>query len=149
MANSPFLRMLFGFAAAAISVVVFHQGMIAVLNTVHLPGLEMERMPWMMDPVGRFGVPRLLDLCFWGGMYGVLFGLVAPWLWRPFVISGVLFGVLAVLIGFFVVAPLKGLTVGGGYEVTTWARAMVINISWGIGLGIIFPLLSPTPELRK
>ena len=30
------------------------------------------------DPVPPLGVPLIADLCFWGGVYGAVFGLLLP-----------------------------------------------------------------------
>jgi hypothetical protein len=35
----------------------------------------------------------------------------------PYWLGGLVFGIIAVFIGFFVVAPLKGTPIGGGYMV--------------------------------
>src|SRR5260370_32372144 len=61
------LRAFLGFFAAAISVLTFHQGMIGALHELALPGLEIARAPYNMAPVPPFGVPSVLNLCFWCG----------------------------------------------------------------------------------
>ncbi len=66
-------RAVFGFVAAVISVLIFHQGMWELL---HLIGLMP---PWYPTRgVPPFGVPLIIDLCFWGGVWGAVFGLVLP-----------------------------------------------------------------------
>jgi hypothetical protein len=47
------------------------------------------------------------------------------------------------MVGFFVVAPLKGSPVGGGWQVNNWMRSLLINGFWGIGVGLILPLILP------
>ena len=115
-------RAIFGFVAAAISVLTFHQAMWAFLHFLNLPGMGMPP-PYPTAPVPPWGVPRILDLAFWGGLYGILFGLALP--------------------RFFVVAPLKGSPVGGGWQVNNWMRSLLINGFWGIGVGLILPLILP------
>ena len=68
MNTSPPLRALLGFIAAAISVVLFHQGMVAVLHTLNLPGIPVGA-PFPMQPTKPFGVPQTASLMFWGGLY--------------------------------------------------------------------------------
>ena len=67
-------RAALGFAAAVLSVLTFHQGMWAVL---HAAGV-MPLAPYPTNPVPPFGVPLIASLCFWGGLYGLAFGLTLP-----------------------------------------------------------------------
>ena len=88
-------------------------------------------------------MPRIVDLAFWGGLYGILFGLALPWLPRPYWLAGLVLGVIAALVGLFVVAALKGTPIGGGWQVANWIRSLLINGFWGIGVGLILPLILP------
>jgi hypothetical protein len=133
-------RALIGFLAAAISVLTFHQWMWWVLHVLNLPGLGMPP-PYPTGPVPPWGVPRIIDLAFWGGLYGVAFGLALPYLRPPHWLNGLALGIIAVLVGFFVVAPLKGGAIGGDWQATNWARSVLINGCWGIGVGILAPLM--------
>ncbi len=58
-----------GFIAGFASVLVFHQGMLALL---HAAGVTPS-MPFMMQPTQPFGMPQVWSLAFWGGVWGVLF----------------------------------------------------------------------------
>ncbi|HET6194954.1 MAG TPA: hypothetical protein VFE12_04330 [Acetobacteraceae bacterium] len=135
-------RAVLGFVAAAISVLTFHQAMWALLHVLNLPGLGMPP-PYPTGPVPPWGVPRIIDLAFWGGLYGVVFGLALPRLPRPYWLDGLVLGVIAALVGLFVVAALKGAPIGGGWQVTSWVRSLLINGFWGIGVGLILPLILP------
>jgi hypothetical protein len=139
----PYRRAVLGFAAAALSVLVFHQGMVALL---HL--LDMAGAPYSVAPVPPWGVPRIVNLCFWGGLYGIAFGLLLPWLARRLWLDGLVLGIIAALVGMFIVAPLKGNPVGGGWNAVNWARSLLINGSWGIGVGLILPWLLPATDKR-
>jgi len=141
MNSSPAMRGLFGFIAAAISVLTFHQGMIGLLHVLNLPGLGTG-MPYPTDAVPPLGVPRILDLCFWGGLYGLVFGLLSPRFTWPMWLCGLITGIIATLVGSFVVAALKGQPVGSGWLLTNWIRGLLINGSFGVGIGLIFPLLA-------
>jgi hypothetical protein len=142
MSHSLPARAMLGFVAAALSVLTFHQGMLYLLHVLAIPGLQIPGLPYRFTPVPPWGVPVIVDLCFWGGLYGVLFGILAPVLPRPFWLVGLGFGVLAALVGMFVVSAIKGLPIGGGWVWTNWARSLLINGSWGIGLGLIYPRLN-------
>ena len=97
---TPLIRASFGFLAAVISVLTFHQGMWAFL---HLFGLMPP--PYPMRGVPPFGVPLIIDLCFWGGVWGAAFGLVLPRLSGkyPLWVSGLGLGIAAALVGLFIV----------------------------------------------
>ena len=42
---------------------------------------------------------RVLNLCFWGGLYGIVFGLVMPRLDAPYWLCGLALGIIAALVG--------------------------------------------------
>ncbi len=133
---SPLYSVLLGFAAAAISVLTFHQGMWALL---HFAGLMP--LPYSITPTAPLGIPAIASGCFWGGLYGALFGLVAPRLTAPLWLCGLVLGLIATMVGWVVVAPLKGQPVFGAFVPTNILRAVLINGTWGLGVGLILPLL--------
>ena len=61
-------RLAFAFLAGFISVLVFHQAMLAVL---HLLGVT-PAVPWTTSPVPPLGVPQVISAAFWGGVWGLL-----------------------------------------------------------------------------
>jgi hypothetical protein len=139
------MRALLGFVAAVLSVLTFHQGMWALL---HAAGI-MPPAPYPMAPVPPFGVPQIVSLCFWGGLYGLVFGLALPSLPRaPMWLLGLGLGLLAALVGWFVVAPLKGQPLATGFVPLRMLISILINGCWGIGVGIILPLLMPKAVAR-
>jgi hypothetical protein len=132
------MRAMLGFAAAALSVLTFHQLTWALLHAVGLWPLA----PYPTDPVPPFGVPRIINAAFWGGLYGIPLGLAVPWLRRtPLWLAGLLVGVLAVLVLWLVVQPLKGQPVGGGAGAGMMLASALIHAAWGLGLGLLLPLL--------
>jgi len=133
------MRALLGFLAAVIAVLTFHQGMWALL---HAAGL-MPPAPFPTRPVPPFGVPQIVSLCFWGGVYGLLFGLALPRLPRrvPMWLLGLGLGLLAAVVGWFVVAPLRGQPMAGGFVPLRMLVSVLINGAWGIGTGLILALL--------
>jgi hypothetical protein len=132
----PPMRAVLGFVAAAISVLVFHQGAWALL---HLAGLMPP--PYPMGPVPPWRVPQTIDFCFWGGLYGAVYGLVLPKLQMPGWVSGLLLGVIATLVLWFIVAPIKGRPIAFGWVPQTMLVVLAIHAAWGIGVGLILPLL--------
>ena len=142
MAMSAPMRAGLGFLAAALAVLTFHQGMWAALHALNLPGMGMPA-PYPTDPIAPLGVPRVVNLCFWGGLYGVVFGLLSPRFTLPLWLCGLITGCIAASVGLLLVPAIKGLPMGGGWMWTSWARSLLINGSWGLGLGIIFPTLMP------
>ena len=130
-------RLLLGFLAGFLSVLTFQSGLVAVL---HAAG-AVPSAPWSMAPVPPFGVPRSLSAAFWGGLWGVAYALLEPRLtarlgWWP---GGLAFGaVLPVLVLWFVVMPLKGQPVGGGFSASRVLLTVVIQAAFGLGTAVIF-----------
>jgi hypothetical protein len=139
-------RALLGFVAAVLSVLIFHQGMWALLYALGM----MPRAPYPMAPlVPPFGIPIIVNLCFWGGVYGAVFGLALPSLPRaPMWLLGLCLGLLAALVSWFVVAPLKGLPMAAGFDPARMLVSVLINGFWGIGVGVILPMLMPRAVSR-
>ena len=133
------MRAMLGFVAAAVSVLTFHQGTWALL---HAAGL-MPPAPYPIDPVPPLGVPRIANFCFWAGLYGAAFGLALPRLPRaPMWLLGLGLGLLAVLVLWFVVAPLKGQPVASGFVPVRMVVGALIHLAWGLGVGLILGLLT-------
>ena len=131
-------RALLGFAAGAVSVLTFHQGAWALL---HAAGL-MPAAPYPTRPVPPLGVPLIVSFCFWAGLYGAALGLALPRLPRaPTWLLGLGLGLLAVLVLWFVVAPLRGQPVASGFVPVRMLVGLLIHLAWGLGTGLILMLL--------
>ena len=130
-------RLLLGFLAGFLAVLIFQSGLVAVL---HAAG-AVPFAPWSMAPVPPFGVPRSLSAAFWGGLWGVAYALLEPRLtarlgWWS---GGLAFGaLLPVLVLWFVVMPLKGLPVGGGFAPSGVLPAVVVHAVFGLGTALVF-----------
>ena len=133
----PVTRAAFGYLAAVVSVLTFHQGMWAVLWAWGL----MPLAPYPTFPVGAIHYPLIVSLCVWGGVYGALFGLVLPRLGRPLWPWGIGLGLLATLVAWFVVSPLKGQPVADGFDLRAMALPLVINAMFGLGVALILPAM--------
>jgi sulfite exporter TauE/SafE len=136
-----------GFAAGALSVLVFHQGTVALL---HLAGL-LPNPPFPMRPVGPLGVPQLASLAFWGGIWGIAIAavLAARPAWPPLRVGLVVGAIGCVLVGFTLVAALRGQPLMAGFDPNRWWRSVVINgaFGWGVGL-LLLAARRAVPALR-
>lgn len=128
-------RVVPGFIAGFLAVLTFHQAMVGVLHALDVIG----GAPFSLARVPPWHVPWLLDLCFWGGVWGVAFALVVRHLpWSAWV-QGILLGIVAVLAGHLIVAPLKGGSIAQGWEVRGLSISLAINCFWGIGVALLLP----------
>ncbi len=141
--KAPLPRMAIGFVAAALSVLTFHQITVWVLSLI---GMVPPGAAYNLAGVPPWGVPRVLNLCFWGGLYGAVYGLLWPGFTKPAWLSGLITGIIAGLVGLFVVAAIKGLPLAGGWSIQAIARSLIINGAWGVGLGLFGSLLLPERE---
>jgi hypothetical protein len=139
----PPIRAFLGFVAGAISVLIFHQGAWALF---HLGGLMPP--PYPTSPVPPWSVPLTIDFCFWGGLYGLVYGLLLPRFTMPTWLSGLILGVIATLVLWFIVAPIKGRPLASDWVPRTMLVVLVIHAVWGIGVGLILSLLASRAPLR-
>jgi hypothetical protein len=135
----PLARAALGFLAAASAVLVFHQGMWIIL---YVAGL-MPAPPFPVQGVPPFGVPRIISLAFWGGLYGAAYGLALPALPQgpPRWALGLGLGLVATLASWFVVAPLQGQPMGFGFVPSRMLVGLLLNGAWGLGTALILHLL--------
>ncbi len=127
---------LLGFVAAVVSVLTFYQAMWALL---YFAGLMPP--PYSIAPTPPFGVPAIISGCFWAGLYGAAFGILAPRLTKPLWLCGLGLALVAILVGWVVVAPLKGQPMFGGFTPMNMLRPVLIVGTWGLGVGLILSLL--------
>ncbi len=139
----PPKRAALGFVAAVIAVLVFHQGAWAIL---HMAGLMPP--PFPMGPTPPWGVPVTISFCFWGGLYGAVYGLLSPRFTTPPWLSGLILGLIATLVLWFIVSPIKGRPIANGWVPRTMLVVLVIHAVWGIGVGLILPLLTARAPQR-
>jgi hypothetical protein len=134
MSNIP-SRILLGFGAGALSHVVF-QG---ALGTVYFAAGLIPGLPWSLEPLPPFGVPTTVNFAFWSGLWGIAYALLEPRLTARVgrVGGGLVFGVAAMFVRWFVVLPLKGAPVVEGFVPSLVFVYAGFHLAFGIGLAVI------------
>jgi hypothetical protein len=129
------------FAAGFLATLGFHQPVLWALNAAGI----VNRAPYAMDPTKPFGVPAVISLAFWGGVWGIALWLVlrgratraSYWL------TALLFGAVApTLVAGFVVAPLKGQAVPADQRVKMLTIGLLVNAAWGIGTALLIAVFN-------
>ena len=131
--------LLWGFVAGALAVPFFHQVMLALLYAAHVS----PRAPFSMQATG-WGVPAFISLTFWGGVWGVVLAAAFRDTGRPgFFAASTLFGaIFPTLVAWFVVLPLKGQPVGGGWKRAGIVTGLLVNAAWGLGTALFLGLFA-------
>ena len=132
------------FLSGALSVLLFHQGAVALLYLIGATA----RGPYEMNPTWPFGVPQVFSRAFWGGLWGIALWLVLERVRTParYWTLAVVLGILGpTLVAWFVVFPLRGQPVAGGWEFATMLRAFVVNGAFGIGVATLMRLFERPP----
>jgi len=136
---------LLGFAAGFLAVLVFHQGAAVLLHLLTVKAgvgaglIGRVPFPYRMASVPPFGVPQVISSAFWGGVWGVMLAVLLRGLPRlPDLLFGFLFGAFVLtVVGFTLVATLKGLPTFAGGNKQIWWRAGLVNGAWGWGAALM------------
>jgi hypothetical protein len=126
-----------GFLAGALATLTLHQIAIGILNLVG----AIPSGPYSLRPVPPLGVPAVLNLAFWGGVWGIAWAFVADRMPRnwPVFLAGFLFGAIPpTLVGWFVIAPLKGQPIAQGFNLARMWIGPLVNGVWGLGTALIY-----------
>lgn len=128
-----------GFIAGSVSVLVFHQFGFFIANELGLLKVQL----YNMRPVPPLGVPTIVSLAFWGGVSGIVGSFIVPRL--PAAVDGplgwILFaGIVVTLVNWFVVLPIKGQPIGGGFRMPGMVVVPLVYAFWGVGMWLIFGL---------
>ena len=147
-------RVLLGFIAAVLAVLLVHQPIIAALTAtgaLETKGVVYNFAPLTGAPLflaqffgglGIKGWPILFNQMFWGGMWGVLFGAMLVPLSLPNWFKGLLLGLLVVILGNWLLIPLlKSQPLFGGFDIKRMAITCAIGIPFGIATGLIYGLM--------
>lgn len=134
-------RLVAGFMAGFLATLIFHQLTLALLWTVKLAPFA----PFSMAATWPLGVPAVFSLAFWGGVWGILFALIAdrfPARAGYWLVAFLFGGIFPSLVALVIVLPLKGRPMGGGWHPALLLTAFLINGAWGVGTGWFLKLLS-------
>jgi MFS-type transporter involved in bile tolerance (Atg22 family) len=133
----PFVR---AFIAGFLSTLVFHQG---VLTLFWLSGV-LARAPYDMAPAPPLGMPAVLSLAFWGGVWGaVIWPLLRNAAGRAYWLRALLIGaVVPSVVALFIVFPLKAMPVAGGWDPRVIIGALILNGAWGLGVALFIRVIS-------
>jgi hypothetical protein len=137
----PFVQ---AFIAGFVSTLVFHQGVLALLYLAH----AVPHAPYDLRALPPLGLPAVISLAFWGGVWGATIwsllrhvGSAASWVWA------VLIGAIGPsAVALFIVYPLKGMPVAGGWDPKLLGTALLLNGAWGLGLALLMRLLHHAPS---
>ena len=120
------------FAAGFAATLLFHQAVIALFHALGL----VPNPPFSLTPTAPLGVPAVLSLAFWGGLWGVPIWLlirnadgVGYW------VRGIVAGAVAPsAVALFIVFPLKGMAFAAGWDPRIFIGALIVNGAWGLGV---------------
>lgn len=129
-------NVLHAFVGGFLATLLFHQGLLALL-----PGAPT---PWDMSTVPPLGVPKVISLAFWGGVWGAaLWPLLKDWtggkFWAGWIVAGALGPTLVALL---IVFPLKGLAFAAGGDPKIWIGALLLNGAWGLGVALYLKFIA-------
>ena len=145
--NSALSRLLLPFIAGFLSVLLFHQGMFALLHAVNFT----PRAPFPTTATQPLGIPQIWSSAFWGGVWGIVFAALAPRFRqdKSYWIAALLFGAIApTLVAWFAIAPLKNQPVAGGFQPAAMLTGLLVNGAWGIGTALLLRLFSRGEAIR-
>lgn len=115
---------------------VFHQGLILILHAVG----SLPFTPYSLKGTAPFGVPQVVSLAFFGGLWGIALILImekirgADRLWIALIFGGV----LPPLAAAFIVTPLKGGNIADWFEWRHILFGFVINGVWRLGTALAY-----------
>lgn len=96
-----------------------------------------------MAPVPPVGVPAVVSLAFWGGVWGVGLWLLLRNVARGrYWLNWTLFGAIGPsAVALFIVFPIKGMAFAGGWDPKLIAGALLLNGAWGLGCAVLLRLM--------
>lgn len=137
------LQWLVAFAAGFIAVLVLHQPVLALLSSAGIT----QAVPYATKAVAPLGVPQFVSTAFWGGLWGVaLHAISRRWpVDGVFLLKALIFGLVCpTAVAWFIVAPIKGSPMAGGFKFNNMLTGLSVNAAWGLGAGLLLALYRRT-----
>ena len=138
-------RVFLGCVAGALSILAFHQTTLQIfywLGWAAHPAFRIAHVP-------PFDAPLVASITFWGAVYGGMFGLLSAFTRISVWLRGIIAGLCAMTLSWFVFLPLMGHPAAFGWQTGPMVRSFVAYQMWGLGLALVFPLLFPRPIVRR
>lgn len=129
----PYVR---AFVAGFLSTLIFHQalfGLLYVAGVLPVP-------PYSLEPRAPFGVPMVLSLAFWGGVWGIpIWYLMRHATGKAYWIRAVVFGAVGpTAVALLFVFPLKNdWSFTRATQPASWVIGFLLNGAWGFGLALL------------
>ena len=119
------------FIAGFLATLVFHQGLLALLYASSIVPVA----PFNMDPTSPLGVPKVISLAFWGGLWGLpIWYLIKTSTGRAFWLKSLIYGAIGpTAVALLVVFPVKDLPV----KAAMIPIGLILNGGWGIGTSLL------------
>jgi hypothetical protein len=132
-------KLLIGFVAGFIATLLFHQPVLALLTQMGMAKANV----YSMTATAPLGMPQVISLAFWGGVWGLVFAAIEGRFPRgaAYWLCALLFGaVLPTLCAWFIVAPMKGQAMAAGWQLNRMIVGPIVNGAWGIGTALLLRL---------
>ncbi|MDZ7829813.1 MAG: hypothetical protein U5K33_10120 [Halofilum sp. (in: g-proteobacteria)] len=115
------------FIAGFVATLVFHQGLVAILHAVGLVPFAA----WNMVATEPLGVPAVISLAFWGGIWGIVLWLLIRRSrgTRRWLLALAIGAIGPTAVALLVVFPLKGISV----SLAMVPFGLILNGTWGVG----------------
>lgn len=122
------------FIAGALAVPIAHQPALWAMHAIGYIHLT----PYNMTPVKPFGVPSVISLSFWGGVWGIILGLILNRVrgTKFWVLATVIGAIAPTLVAGLVIMPLRGMAVGANPKLAV--AGLVINAVWGFATAALW-----------
>jgi len=129
------------FAAGFLSVLVFQMGFGAIMHALGF----VPNPPFGYGATKPLGVPQTWSWAFWGGIWGIVFGLVEKYFPQGpmYYVCAFLFGAIGpTLVLWFMVFPIKGLPMAAGWNVQRMLIQVLAHGCFGLGVGVFVQAFS-------
>lgn len=132
------MQFLKSFAAGFASTLAFHQGLLWLLHRLG----SSPRAPWNFAPVPPLGVPAVISLACFGGLWAI----ALAWLLQEargsrYWLLWTLLGALGPsVVAWMLVMPAKGMAMAAGGDSKIMIGALLLNAAWGAGCALLLRL---------